>query len=131
MTEGTTSRPGVVTLAVPAQSVYAAVLRTTAAAIAARLDFTLDDVEDLRIAVGEASALLLDVASPDDQLDAKFTVSPELVDVTLSVPSTSGAATDTDSFAWQVLSTLTSRCGLSSDQGRSTITLSIRSTLTD
>ena len=39
-------------LRLPADSAYLAVLRTTTAGLAARLDFTLDDIEDLRIAVG-------------------------------------------------------------------------------
>ena len=37
----------------PADSAYVAVLRITTAGLAARLDFTLDDIEDLRMAVGD------------------------------------------------------------------------------
>ena len=40
-----------VELRIPADSAYLAVLRTATAGLAARLDFTLDDIEDLRIAV--------------------------------------------------------------------------------
>ena len=39
-------------------------LRTATAGLAARLDFTLDEIEDLRIAVDEACALLLPDAVP-------------------------------------------------------------------
>ena len=46
----------------PADTAYVAVLRTTTAGLAARLDFTLDDIEDLRIAVGEACAMVLEQA---------------------------------------------------------------------
>ena len=53
-----------VELRLPADSAYVSVLRTTTAGLAARLDFTLDDIEDLRIAVGEASALVLPEAEP-------------------------------------------------------------------
>ncbi|WP_219635580.1 hypothetical protein [Nocardioides ungokensis] len=42
-------------LKVPADSAYVSVLRTTTAGLAARLDFPIDDIEDLRIAVGEAT----------------------------------------------------------------------------
>ena len=38
-----------VELRLPADSAYASVLRTTTAGLAARLDFTIDDIEDLRI----------------------------------------------------------------------------------
>ena len=53
-----------VELRLPADSAYVSVLRTTSAGLAARLDFTLDDIEDLRMAVGEASALVLPEAQP-------------------------------------------------------------------
>ena len=48
-----------VELRLPADSAYVSVLRTTTAGLAARLDFPIDDIEDLRIAVGEASAMVL------------------------------------------------------------------------
>ena len=48
-----------VELRLPADGAYASVLRTTTAGLAARLDFTIDDIEDLRIAASEASALVL------------------------------------------------------------------------
>ena len=58
-----THRPDV-ELRLPAESAYVAVLRMTTAGLAARLDFTLDDIEDLRMAVGEACALVLEHADP-------------------------------------------------------------------
>ena len=48
-----------VSLRVPADGAYVSVLRTMTAGLAARLDFTVDDIEDLRIAIGEACALVL------------------------------------------------------------------------
>ena len=48
-----------VEIRLPADSAYLSVLRTATAGLAARLDFTLDEIEDLRIAVDEACALLL------------------------------------------------------------------------
>ena len=57
-----------VELRLPADSAYVSVLRTTSAGLAARLDFTLDDIEDLRMAVGEASALVLPEAEPGSDL---------------------------------------------------------------
>ena len=45
-----------VELRLPADGAYVSVLRTTTAGLAARLDFPIDDIEDLRIAVGEACA---------------------------------------------------------------------------
>ena len=48
-----------VELRLPADGVYVSVVRTTTAGLAARLDFLIDDIEDLRIAVGEACAMVL------------------------------------------------------------------------
>ena len=61
-----------VSLRVPADSAYVSVLRTMTAGLAARLDFTVDDIEDLRIAVGEACALVLPEAAPGGDLEADF-----------------------------------------------------------
>src|SRR5215469_10501184 len=45
-----------VTVKMPADGAYLSVLRTATAGLAARLDFTLDEIEDMRIAVDEACA---------------------------------------------------------------------------
>ena len=44
-----------VTIQMPAEGAYLSVLRTATAGLAARLDFTLDEIEDLRIAVSALS----------------------------------------------------------------------------
>ena len=45
-----------VTIRMPADGAYLSVLRTATAGLAARLDFTLDEIEDLRIAVSTFAA---------------------------------------------------------------------------
>jgi serine/threonine-protein kinase RsbW len=95
-----------VLLRVPADSAYVSVLRTMTAGLAARLDFTLDDIEDLRIAVGEACALVLPEAATDGDLQAEFRLRPGTLTVSVSVPTRGSTAPDRESFAWQVLSTL-------------------------
>jgi hypothetical protein len=67
-----------VELRVPASGAYLAVLRTAAAGLAARLDFTLDDIEDLRIAVDEACALLLPLAGDDARIEDGEAVLPAI-----------------------------------------------------
>lgn len=95
-----------VELRLPADGAYAAVLRTTAAAIAARLDFTVDDIEDLRIAAGEASALVIPEADPGAELLARFHLGAGTMTVELSAGAVDDPTPDYDSFAWQVLDTL-------------------------
>ena len=95
-----------VELRLPADSAYVSVLRTTTAGLAARLDFTIDDIEDLRICVGEASAMVLPEADPGTPLLAEFHLAPGHLTVRVSVTGQAIGEPDFDSFAWQVLDTL-------------------------
>jgi serine/threonine-protein kinase RsbW len=118
-----------VELRVPAQGAYVAVLRTTTAALAARLDFTIDDVEDLRIAVGEASAIVLPHAAPGTDLWCRFTLARTRVTVTVTVPVDTEPVPDLASFAWTVLNTLASEATIDTDEGQFTIRLTVVSSL--
>jgi len=95
-----------VELRLPADSAYVSVLRTTTASLAARLDFTIDDIEDLRIAVGEACALVLPDADPASPLVADFFLAPGRMTVQVAITGSGLSQPDRDSFAWQVLETL-------------------------
>lgn len=118
-----------VELRLPADNAYVSVLRTTAAGLAARLDFTLDDIEDLRMAVGEASALVLTEATAGGDLVAAFHLGTGELTVVVGADAESAAAPDADSFAWQVLTTLADAASVSVERGRLEITLSLRSEL--
>jgi serine/threonine-protein kinase RsbW len=117
-----------VELRVPADSAYVSVLRTTSAGLAARLDFTIDDIEDLRMAVGEASALVLPQATAGADLVCEFFMRPGELTIQVSVGSLQPTPPDQDSFAWQVLTTLATKASASVDDHRFTISLSMRST---
>ena len=95
-----------VVLRLPAASAYLSVLRTATASLASRLDFTLDDIEDLRIAVDEACALLLPHALEGSSLECAFDLSPDALAVTVSVPTSEPVPIAQDSFAWTVLTAL-------------------------
>jgi len=114
---------------VPADSAFVSVLRTTSAGLAARLDFTIDDIEDLRMAVGEASALVLPQAEPGSDLTCEFFMRPAELTIQVSVVSHQPTPPDEDSFAWQVLTTLATKASASADDRRFAITLSMRSAL--
>jgi len=118
-----------VELRLPADSAYVSVLRTTSAGLAARLDFTLDDIEDLRMAVGEASALVLPVAEPGSDVVCEFFMRPGELTIQVGVSAREPTPPDEDSFAWQVLTTLATKASASTDDHRLTITLSMRSSL--
>ncbi len=76
----------------PAAGAYLSVLRTATAGLAARLDFTLDEIEDLRIAVDEACAILLQQAVPGSVLSCVFRLVDDSLEVTVSAPTTDGHA---------------------------------------
>lgn len=108
-TDTVPSTPPDAELRLPADSAYLAVLRTATAGLAARISFTLDDIEDLRIAVDEACALVLPQAAADADLDCRFWLGAATMTVSVSAPCVAPQAPATQSFAWMVLSALTTR----------------------
>ena len=95
-----------VEIRLPADSAYLSVLRTATAGLAARLDFTLDEIEDLRIAVDEACAMLLPHAVETAQLTCRFDLGTDQLDVTVTLPTTRGQLPERDTFSWTVLTAL-------------------------
>jgi serine/threonine-protein kinase RsbW len=95
-----------VTVRLPADGAYLSVLRTATAGLAARLDFTLDEIEDLRIAVDEACAMLLSQAVPGSSLECGFALEPDGMTIRVSAECLDPRAPAADTFAWTVLSAL-------------------------
>ncbi len=120
-----------VELRLPADGAYASVLRTTTAALAARLDFTIDDIEDLRMAVAEATAMVLEVADVGTDLVSSFALRAGEMTVSVSVGAESPVEPDYDSFAWQVLTTLATRATVEATDGRYTVSMTVSSTALD
>ena len=96
----------VVQLRLPAAGAYLSVLRTATAGLASRLDFTIDDIEDLRIAVDEACAMLLPQAVPGADLECRFELTEDAIDVRVGVLTLDGQQPSRDTFAWTVLTAL-------------------------
>jgi serine/threonine-protein kinase RsbW len=100
------------------------VLRTATAGLAARLDFTLDEIEDLRIAVDEACAMLLAQALPGADITCEFQLEGDAMTVTVSVVTVDGEEPSRDTFAWTVLTALAGEVSSGTDvDKRVTITL--------
>lgn len=117
----------VVLLTVPADGGYLGVLRTATAGLAARLHFALDEIEDLRIAVDEACAMLLAVAVADAEVECRFAVTDDALTVQVTVATVAGARLPAESsFAWKVLTALTTTATASLANGRATIALLTR-----
>ena len=82
-------------------------IRAVASDLAARADFDLDAISDLRMAVDEACATLVDLAAPTSTLTCTFRVQAERIEVKAQVQAAqSGISVSTDTFGWRVLQTL-------------------------
>ena len=91
---------------IPAAGAYLSVLRTATAGLAARLDFTLDEIEDLRIAVDESCAMLLQKSFDGASLTCRFDLDGSALAITVSAPTVDGRPPARDTFAWTVLTAL-------------------------
>ena len=118
-----------VELRLPVDSAYVSVLRATTVSLAARLDFTIDDIEDLRIAVGEASAMVLPSADAGSDLVCRYYMRPGEVSITVAVSSADPELPEEDGFAWQVLSALTTETSTTVENGVFSVTLTMNSTV--
>lgn len=99
-----------ITVTVPARPDFLHVVRSVMASVAARLDLGYDDIEDLRIAVDEAGAQLLNDGGNASLLSLTITPSGDRLEV---VVCTDGDVRDwpprgiEGSLIWQILSALT------------------------
>ena len=122
-----TSVADVVTITLPAAGAYLSVLRTATAGLAARLDFTIDEIEDLRIAVDEACAMLLVQAVPGVDLTVTFELGEGSLTARISVLTVDGREPSQDTFAWTVLAALAGDVSATAEvDNRVTITLTKR-----
>jgi serine/threonine-protein kinase RsbW len=101
-------------------------IRAVASDLAARADFDLDAISDLRMAVDEACATLVDVAAPRSVLHCTFHVRVDGIEVRAEVEAEhADTAVSTDTFGWRVLQTLADEVDVLStaaaDGGRPTV----------
>jgi len=107
----------------PADRNYVAALRAFVTALAAQSDLTIDEVEDLQIAVDESCALVLPHArQPGGQLTAHIELAMPSIEVVVSVPTGPDAIPDRTGFSWTVLSAVADEMHVTSGGG----TLAIR-----
>ncbi len=122
-----TRRDDVVLLVVPADGGYLSVLRTATAGLAARLKFSLEEIEDLRIAVDEACAMLIGLVGARTEVTSQFELTGDAVAVSVSVPVAAPVTLPGEgSFSWQVLSALAGEVAAEQHDGRVVIRLTKR-----
>ena len=93
-------------LRVPTTPTQLPAVRAMAADLAMRMDYDLDAVEDLRLAVDEACATLVLVADRDARLTVVFETTRTGLHIDAWVPTTAGTDVPRDGFGWAVLQTL-------------------------
>lgn len=108
----------VVEVRIPADVAYVSTLRLTAASLAARCSLTVDDIEDLRLAVDEACALLLPYATDGSTLDAHFELTPGRLAVNTSVTTGGADEPDREGLGWTVLGALATSVDVRRDNSR-------------
>ncbi len=98
-------------------------IRTVAADLAARADFDLDSIDDLRMAVDDVCTMLVRIAVLNATLTCRFTVRAERIELAAEVDADGSAdPLPTRSFGWRVLESLADEVSarfLPSAQGQS------------
>ncbi len=106
-------------LRVPITPMQLPAVRAMAGDLAIRMDYDLDSVEDLRLAVDEACATLASVGLPDAPLTVVFETTRAGLHIEAWVPTTEGVDVPRDGFGWAVLATLVDAVeGRPATQGR-------------
>jgi serine/threonine-protein kinase RsbW len=70
-----------ISITVPAFPRFVHVVRLVAAGLAARLHFTLDDIEDLKIGVDELTAYLTGPRGREGTLEVRFSVGADRIEI--------------------------------------------------
>jgi serine/threonine-protein kinase RsbW len=106
-------------LEIPASGAYLSVVRGAATGLAAQLQFTYEQIDDLRIAVDEACTQLLARRGSATTLEVSYHLDDgELrVDVSIRAPDR-GDPLAKDTFAWQILTAMTDEVSERAEPGR-------------
>jgi len=95
-----------ISVEVPAQTVNMSIVRTVAAAVAARADLTVDQIEDVRLAIDESMAHLIKHASDDAVVTCELTADDSAFEATLRCPTPLRESPEPEQFSWTVLTAL-------------------------
>jgi serine/threonine-protein kinase RsbW len=114
-----------ISVRIPASPRYVQVVRLVAAGLAARLKFTIDDIEDLKIAVDELTAYLTGTHGRDGVLEISFTIHDDRIEIkgVGQFPAEVPIRTDLTAFSRQILATVADHAALRQDDGLPSFTL--------
>ena len=104
--DSSSSDHAVVRLDLPAQPRYIAAARVVAASLGAESGLSVDDLDDLRLGVGELVATVIDGADPDARVGLAYTTDGGVVTVTGRVAGSAATATP-DELSRRILAAVT------------------------
>ena len=93
-------------LRVPTTPTQLPAVRAMAGDLAIRMDYDLDSVEDLRLAVDEVCATLAAIGLPEEPLTVVFETTRSGLHIDAWVPTAAGTDVPRDGFGWAVLQAL-------------------------
>src|SRR6476646_1127077 len=97
-----TLRGEAVRLSLPASPDYVRIVRLAASGVAANLGFDVDELDDLRVAVGELVNLTLEACQPET-LEVVFTIVGDELRIEGAAPAAEGRAVEVDALTRQIL----------------------------
>lgn len=115
-----------VTIKIPASPAYIGVVRLVAAGLATRLRFTIDEIEDLKIAVDELSAYLTGSQGREGDLQLTFKISEASIEIRGEGLLTPGqkVRTELTDFSRMILDTVVDTASLVQTDGSPVFELS-------
>lgn len=89
---------------VPSDSRFVALTRVMGASLAAELDFSIDDIEELRVGVDELVSALLELTpATEESLELRFRLDGDTIEVTGRAPTETDAGTVVDPLSTRIL----------------------------
>lgn len=115
-----------ISVTIPASPEYLKVVRLVASGLASRLGFTIDDIEDLKIAVDELSAYLTGAQGREGTLNIGFDVHEDRIEIRGSGDFSAGTKVRTDltDMSKMILETVVDDAHLEQTDGSPTFRLS-------
>ena len=109
-----------VSITIPASPQYVQVVRLVASGLASRLGFTIDDIEDLKIAVDEMAAYMTGTHGRDGTLQIRFSISGRQLEIdgTGAFQPGDKIRTDLTDFSKRILHTVVDSATLQAVDGK-------------
>ncbi len=114
-----------VSIRIPANPAYLNVVRLVASGLASRLKFTIDEIEDLKIAVDEMSAYLTGANGREGTMEVSFVIDDDRIEIQGAGDFAPGqkVRTDLTDFSRVILETVVDEASLEQADGNPVFSL--------